>query len=149
MDHSSDNLTKMAMQATLHCLTGCAIGEVLGLLVGTALSWPDLLTVGVAIALAFCFGFALTIRGLLKHGMQLKAAARVAFAADALSITVMEIVANLIMLLVPGAMSHGLTNPWLWISMALALGVAYLAAVPVNRFLISRGKGHALVHHHH
>lgn len=144
-----DSLTKQAAQATLHCLTGCAAGEILGLIIGTALSLPGIATVALAIALAFLFGFSLTIRGLLGHGIALKAAAKVALAADALSITVMEIVDNAVMLLIPGAMDKGLGNPVFWASMALALLVAYLAAVPVNRYLISRGQGHALVHKHH
>lgn len=144
-----DSLTKQAAQATLHCLTGCALGEIAGLLLGTALSLPSIATVALAIALAFLFGFSLTIRGLSKHGMGLKAAAKVALAADALSITVMEIVDNAVMLIIPGAMDKGLGNPVFWASMALSLLVAYLAAVPVNRYLISRGQGHALVHKHH
>ena len=143
------SLNKMAAQATLHCLSGCAIGEILGLLIGTALSLPELLTIALAIALAFTFGFSLTIRGLLKHGLEVKQAAKVAFASDALSITVMEIVANTVMLIIPGAMNHGLINPWLWVAMIIALGVAYLAALPVNRWLLQRGKGHALVHQYH
>lgn len=139
----------MAAQATLHCLTGCAAGEILGLVIGTALSLSNWVTVLIAVLLAFCFGFCLTIRGLLKHGMQLKAAAKVALAADTLSITVMEIVDNAVMLLIPGAMGKDLTDPVFWGSMIIALAAAYVAAVPVNRFLIARGQGHALVHHHH
>lgn len=148
MEHDQ-NLNKMAVQATLHCLTGCAMGEVSGLLIGTGLSLPSPATVTISIALAFAFGFGLTIRGLIKHGVKLKEAGKIALASDGLSITTMEIVDNLFMLLIPGAMSKGLTNPTFWISMALSLGVAYCCALPVNRWLLKRGKGHALVHQYH
>jgi hypothetical protein len=142
-------LTRLAVSATLHCLTGCAIGEVLGMVIGTALGWSDLQTVALAVGLAFVFGYALTVRPVLRSGLPLRAAVRVALAADTLSITVMEVVDNAIMLLVPGAMDAGLVSPLFWGSLALALAVAFVVTVPVNRWLIARGKGHAVVHQLH
>lgn len=142
-------LTRLAVSATLHCLTGCAIGEVLGMVIGTALGWTDLQTVALAVALAFLFGYALTIRPVLKSGLALSAAIPVALAADTISITVMEIVDNAIMLLVPGAMDSGLDSPLFWGALAFALAVAFVVTVPVNRALIARGKGHAVVHQYH
>ncbi|CAA9350369.1 MAG: FIG01129251: hypothetical protein [uncultured Frankineae bacterium] len=156
MDHSSHGqtedgraLTRLAVSATLHCLTGCAIGEVLGMVIGTALGWSDLQTVALAVGLAFFFGYALTIRPVLRSGLPLAAAVRVALAADTLSITVMEVVDNAVMLLVPGAMDAGLTGPLFWGSLAFALAVAFVVTVPVNRWLIARGRGHAVVHSLH
>ncbi len=142
-------LTRLAVSATLHCLTGCAIGEVLGMVIGTALGWSDLQTVALAVALAFVFGYALTIRPVLKSGLALSAAIPVALAADTISITVMEIVDNAIMLSIPGAMDAGLTSWLFWGSLAVALAVAFLVTVPVNRWLIVRGRGHAVVHQYH
>lgn len=139
----------MAAQATLHCLTGCALGEISGLLIGTGLGLASGWTVALAVVLAFAFGFGLTIRGLLKHGVKLKEASKVALASDGLSITTMEIVDNIVMLMIPGAMAKGLGNPIFWLSMAIALGVAYFCALPVNRWLLKKGKGHALVHQYH
>ena len=139
-------LTRLAVSATLHCLTGCAIGEVLGMVIGTALGWSDLQTVALAVGLAFLFGYALTIRPVLASGLPLRAAVRVALVADTLSITVMEVVDNAIMLSVPGAMDAGLTSPLFWGALAFALGVAFVVTVPVNRWLIGRGRGHAVVH---
>ena len=138
-----------AAQATLHCLTGCAIGEVLGMVIGTALGWSDTATIVLAVALAFVFGYSLTIAPVLRSGLALGAAIGVAFAADTLSITVMEIVDNAIMLLIPGAMDAGLTSPLFWGSLAFALLVAFVVTVPVNRALIGRGRGHAVVHQYH
>ncbi|NKE60184.1 DUF4396 domain-containing protein [Lentzea sp. PSKA42] len=151
MDHGSTqpSLTKLAVSATLHCLTGCAIGEVLGMVIGTALGWSNLSTIVLAIALAFVFGYSLTIRPVLKSGLPLRAAIGVALAADTVSIAVMEIVDNAVMLGVPGAMEAGLTSWLFWVSLAFALAVAFVVTVPVNRWLISRGKGHAVVHQYH
>ncbi|MEU8298090.1 DUF4396 domain-containing protein [Micromonospora sp. NPDC048909] len=143
------NLTRMAIAATLHCLTGCAIGEVLGMVIGTALGWPDLGTVALAVALAFVFGYALTVRPVLRSGLPLRTAIRVALVADTVSIAVMEVVDNGVMLLVPGAMAAGLAEPLFWGSLAGALAVAFLVTVPVNRALIARGRGHAVTHVHH
>lgn len=151
MEHGSaqQSLTKLAISATLHCLTGCAIGEVLGMVIGTALGWSNLSTIVLAVALAFVFGYALTIRPVLRSGLPLRAAIGVAFAADTVSIAVMEIVDNAVMLLVPGAMEAGLASWLFWVSLAFALAVAFVVTVPVNRWLISRGKGHAVVHQYH
>jgi Domain of unknown function (DUF4396) len=142
-------LTRLAISATLHCLTGCAIGEVLGMVIGTALGWTDGATIALAVALAFFFGYALTIAPVLRSGLPFRAAVGVALAADTVSIAVMEIVDNAIMLLVPGAMEAGLTSPLFWGSLAVALAVAFVVTVPVNRALIGRGKGHAVVHRYH
>lgn len=143
------SLTRLAVSATLHCLTGCAIGEVLGVVIGTALGWSDLQTIALAIVLAFLFGYALTIRPILRSGLALSAALPVALAADTVSIAVMEVVDNAVLLLVPGAMDAGLTSLLFWSSLALALGVAFVVTVPVNRYLIARGRGHAVVHQFH
>jgi len=142
-------LTRLAISATLHCLTGCAIGEVLGMVIGTALGWSDLQTIALAVALAFLFGYALTIRPVLHSGLPLSAAIPVALAADTISITVMEIVDNAIMLAVPGAMEAGLDSLLFWGALAFALAVAFVVTVPVNRWLIARGRGHAVVHQFH
>lgn len=142
-------LTRLAVSATLHCLTGCAIGEVLGMVIGTWLGWSDIATIGLAIALAFFFGYALTIRPVLRSGLPLRQAIKVALAADTISIAVMEIVDNAMMLAIPGAMEAGLTSFLFWGSLAVALAVAFVVTVPVNRWLISRGRGHAVVHQHH
>ena len=142
-------LTRLAVSATLHCLTGCAIGEVLGMVIGTALGWGDLQTVALAVGLAFLFGYAFTIGPVLRSGLTLRAAIPVALAADTVSITVMEVVDNAVMLLVPGAMDAGLTSALFWGALAFALLVAFVVTVPVNRWLIARGRGHAVVHQHH
>ncbi|TDC91890.1 DUF4396 domain-containing protein [Saccharopolyspora aridisoli] len=142
-------LTRSAISATAHCLTGCAIGEVLGMVIGTALGWGDLATIALAIALAFLFGYSLTIVPVLRAGVGLGAAIGVAFAADTLSITVMEIVDNLFMVLIPGAMDAGLVSWLFWVSLAAALAIAFVLTVPVNRVLIRRGKGHAVMHQYH
>ena len=142
-------LTGVAVSATLHCLTGCAIGEVLGMVIGTALGWSDAATIALAVALAFFFGYSLTIAPVLRSGLPLRAALGVAFAADTLSITVMEIVDNAVMLLVPGAMEAGLTSLLFWASLAFALLVAFVVTVPVNHWMIARGRGHAVVHEMH
>jgi hypothetical protein len=143
------SLNRLAFSATAHCLTGCAIGEVLGLVIGTILGWGTFATIALAVVLAFFFGYSLTMLPLLRSGMALTAVLPIAFAADTLSITVMEIVDNLIILIIPGAMEAGLTSLLFWGSLAFALAVAFVAAFPVNRWLIARGKGHAVVHEHH
>ena len=143
------SLNRLAFSATVHCLTGCAIGEVLGMIIGTALGWSDFATIVLSIVLAFCFGYALTMLPLLRGGLALAAAIPLALASDTLSITVMEIVDNAILLLIPGAMAAGLADLLFWGSLAVALVLAGLVAFPVNRWLIARGKGHAVVHAHH
>jgi hypothetical protein len=139
-------LTAVAVSATLHCLTGCAIGEVAGMAIGTAAGFSNLGTVALSIALAFLFGYGLTSLPLLRAGLALAAVIPIALAADTLSIATMEIVDNAIMLAVPGAMESGLDSPLFWGSLAFSLIVAGAIAVPVNRWLIARGKGHAVVH---
>jgi hypothetical protein len=145
----NSTLNRTAFSATLHCLTGCAIGEVLGIVIGTLLGWGNFATIVLAIVLAFFFGYGLTMLPLLRSGMALGAVLPLAFASDTLSITVMEIVDNLIIVVIPGAMDAGLGSLLFWGSLAFALAVAFVAAFPVNRYLISRGKGHAVVHEHH
>ena len=142
-------LSSLAASATLHCLTGCAIGEVLGLVIGTALGLSNVVTIALAVSLAFLFGFALSTLPLLKVGIGFTAALSVVIAADTLSIATMELVDNAVMALIPGAMDAGLVNPLFWVSMPLALAAAYAAAYPVNRYLLSRGKGHALLMQYH
>ncbi|MFD8048229.1 DUF4396 domain-containing protein [Streptomyces chartreusis] len=139
----------MAVQATLHCLTGCAIGEVLGMVIGTAFGWGNVPTLILAIVLAFFFGYALTLRGVLKAGLSLGAALKVALAADTLSIAVMELVDNGVIVLWPGAMDAGLADPLFWWVLAIALAVAFVLTTPVNKWMIGRGKGHAVVHQLH
>ena len=143
------NLNRVAFSATVHCLTGCAIGEVLGMIIGTALGWGDFQTIALAVAPAFFFGYSLTMLPLLRSGISLGSAIPVALAADTISITVMEVVDNAIMLWIPGAMDAGLTNMLFWGSLTAALLIAGAVAFPVNRWLIARGKGHAVVHTHH
>ncbi|MFI6738653.1 DUF4396 domain-containing protein [Nonomuraea sp. NPDC050451] len=139
----------MAAQATLHCLTGCAIGEVLGMVIGTAAGLSNLTTVVLAVALAFVFGYALTMRGVLRAGVDFRTALRVALAADTVSIAMMEILDNAVMLIVPGAMDAGLSNWLFWVALAGSLLVAFVLTTPVNKWLISRGKGHAVTHQYH
>jgi hypothetical protein len=147
--HEPVSLNRLAARATTHCLTGCAIGEVLGLVIGTALGWATVATIVLAIALAFVFGYSFTLWPLVRAGMTIGAAASLAFVADTLSITVMEIVDNAILLVIPGAMDAGLDSALFWGSLAVALGIAWLVAFPVNRWLIARGRGHAVVHGRH
>ncbi len=142
-------LNRLAFSATAHCLTGCAIGEVLGLVIGTILGWGIVATIALAVVLAFFFGYLLTMIPLLRSGLALATVLPIAFAADTLSITVMEIVDNLIILVIPGAMEAGLGSLLFWGSLAFALAVAFVAVFPVNRYLIVRGKGHAVVHQYH
>ncbi|KQV04451.1 MULTISPECIES: DUF4396 domain-containing protein [unclassified Kitasatospora] len=138
-----------AAQATLHCLTGCAIGEILGLVIGTALGLHTGTTVVLSVLLAFVFGYALTMRGVLRAGLDLRGALKVALAADTVSIVVMELVDNSVMVGVPGAMDAGLDSLLFWGALAFSLVVAFVLTVPVNRWLISKGRGHAVVHAHH
>ena len=151
-DHSAvpgTSLNRLALSATVHCLTGCAIGEVLGLVIGTALGWGNGATIALAVALAFLFGYALTMLPLLQAGLAFAGAVRLALAADTISIAIMEVVDNGIMLLIPGAMHAGVGSGLFWGSLAIALLIAGAAAFPVNRWLIVRGRGHAVVHQHH
>jgi hypothetical protein len=149
MSHPTISLNRLAFSATAHCLTGCAIGEVLGLVIGTALGWQTAPTIALAVALAFLFGYSFTLVPLVRAGVALGGALGIALAADTLSIAVMEIVDNAIVLAVPGAMEAGLASALFWGSLAVALALAFAAAFPVNRWLIARGRGHALVHEHH
>jgi hypothetical protein len=139
-------LDGVALSATLHCLTGCAIGEVVGVVVGTALGWSNLATIALAIVLAFLFGYSLTSLPLLRAGIAFAAVVPIALASDTLSIATMEVVDNAIILVVPGAMEAGVGNILFWGSLAVALVIAGIAAFPVNRWLLARGKGHAAVH---
>jgi hypothetical protein len=158
MEHSAaqppsvpPSLNRLAAQGTTHCLTGCAIGEVLGLVIATQLGWGTTASIAIAVVLAYVFGYALTLRALLAGGMALGAALGIAFAADTLSITVMEIVDNAVVLLVPGAMDAGITDLLFWGTLIAGLTIAWFAAFPVNRWLIARGRGHAraMAHHGH
>lgn len=146
---TATSLNRLALSATLHCLTGCAIGEVLGLVIGTALGWGTIETIALAVGLAFLFGYAFTTVPLLRAGLPVRTALGLAFAADTASITIMELVDNAVMLLIPGAMTAGLASPLFWGSLVVALAIAAAAAFPVNRWLIARGRGHAAVHQHH
>jgi hypothetical protein len=143
------SLNRLAFSATVHCLTGCAIGEVLGMVIGTALGFSNLATIALAIVLAFVFGYSLTSLPLLRSGMTLAAVVPLALASDTISITIMEIVDNAIMLTIPGAMEASLSDVGFWAALAAALVIAGAAAYPANRWLLARGKGHAVVHAHH
>jgi hypothetical protein len=143
------SLNSTAFWATLHCLSGCAVGEVLGMVIGTALGLSNGATIALAVVLAFVFGYAFTMAPLLRARMPLRQAAKLALAADTVSIAIMEIVDNLVMLTVPGAMDASLAQPLFWAALAFALVIAGVAAYPVNRWLIARGSGHAVVHGHH
>jgi uncharacterized protein DUF4396 len=143
------SLNRLALSATVHCFTGCAIGEVLGMIIGTALGWGNAATIVAAVVLAFAFGYGFTLTPLLRAGMAFGTAMGLALASDTLSITIMEIVDNLLMLVIPGAMNAGLTQPLFWGSLLVSLLLAGVAAFPANRWLIARGRGHALVHEHH
>ena len=151
MDHgaSGPSLNRTAFRATTHCLTGCAIGEILGLVIATALGWHDLPSILLAIVLAFVFGYGLTIQPLVRGGLSLRAALGLAFAGDTVSITVMEATDSAVVIAVPGAMAAGLTDPLFWGSLILSLAIAFVIAFPVNWWLIARGLGHAVVHAHH
>ena len=142
-------VNSMAASATLHCLTGCAIGEIAGLMIGTAAGLANGWTIAISVALAFVFGYTLSTLPLLKAGLGVGAALSTVLAADTLSIATMEVVDNLVMAIIPGAMDAGLVNVVFWVGMMIALTTAFFAAYPVNRYLLQRGKGHALLHEHH
>jgi hypothetical protein len=150
-DHGGggDSTWRTAVSATLHCLTGCAIGEVLGMVLATWWGWSTWPSVILAVVLAFFFGYALTMSSVLKAGLAFGAAVQVALAADTVSIAVMEVIDNLVMVTVPGAMNAGLANWIFWTALAFSLGVAFVVTVPVNRWLIGRGLGHAKMHAYH
>jgi hypothetical protein len=143
------SLSRLAFTATVHCLSGCAIGEILGMALGAAFHWPNLETVAVSVLLAFVFGYSLTMLPLLRAGVALGQVAKLALASDTLSITVMEIIDNLFMLVIPGAMDAHIDQPLFWGSLAGSLLLAGAVAFPINRWLISRGRGHAVIHAHH
>ena len=144
-----DSLNRVALSATVHCLTGCAIGEVLGMILSTWWGWGSFASIVLAVVLAFFFGYSLTSLPLLRSGMSVRQVAPVAFASDTASITTMEIIDNLFILIIPGAISAGLGDPLFWWSLAVGLLIAGIVAYPVNRWLIARGRGHAAVHAHH
>ena len=143
------SLNRLAFTATAHCLSGCAVGEVLGMVIGTALLWSNTQTIALAVGLAFLFGYAFTMVPLLRAGLAFGAVLKLALAADTISILIMEIVDNAIMLAIPGAMDAGIGSLLFWGSLAVALLIAGAVAFPVNRWLIAHGKGHAVVHDHH
>jgi hypothetical protein len=157
MDHThahpaqdgSESLNRMAVRATLHCLTGCAIGEVLGMVIATALGWGNAASITLSVVLAFLFGYALTFGPILRAGVPFRRAAGLTFASDTASITTMEIVDNAFILVVPGAMAAGLSDSLFWWSLVVSLVIAFIVTVPVNRWLIARGRGHAVVHQFH
>jgi hypothetical protein len=143
------NTHSMAVSATLHCITGCAIGEIIGLIIGTIIGLSTGANIALAVVLSFLFGYSLSMLPLLKNGLSFKKALPIILAADTLSILTMEIVDNSVMAAVPGAMGAGLVNPLYWITMPLSLVAAFFVAVPINKYLLNRGKGHALVHEYH
>ena len=147
--HNDTSLNRSAFQATTHCLTGCAIGEVLGMVIATQLGWGNAASIALAVALAFVFGYALTLGPVLRANVPFRRAAGLAFASDTLSITTMEVVDNAFILVVPGALAAGLGDPLFWWSLGVSLVIAFVAAFPVNRWLIARGRGHAVVHDLH
>ena len=147
--HAGRSLNALAVSATTHCLTGCVIGEVLGMVIGTALGWGNLATIALAVGLAYLFGFALTSLPLFRAGLTFGAIVPIALAADTVSITIMEVIDNAFVLLVPGAMEAGLRDPLLWAAIAGGFVVAYPFAFLANRYLIARGRGHAVVHEYH
>jgi hypothetical protein len=147
--HAADTGWHPAIQATLHCLTGCAIGEVLGMVIATAFALSNAPSIALSVALAFVFGYALTMQPVLRAGLPPRRAVKVALAADTVSISVMELMDNLVLLVVPGALAAGLTDGLFWASLAASLVVAFVVTVPVNRALIARGKGHAVMHAFH
>jgi hypothetical protein len=149
MNSHQQSLNRLAFSATVHCLTGCAIGEVLGMVLSTWWGWGNAASIALSVVLAFFFGYALTSMPLLRSGMTIRQAAPVAFASDTASIATMEIVDNLFILIVPGAISAGLGDPLFWWSLLVGLLIAGLVAYPVNRWLLVRGRGHAVVHHAH
>ena len=140
------SLNRSAVRATLHCLTGCAIGEVLGMVIATALGWGNAASIGISVVLAFVFGYALTLGPILRAGVPARRAPRLTVASDTVSIATMELVDNAFILIVPGAMAAGLADGLFWWSLVVSLAIAFVITVPVNRWLISRGRGHAIVH---
>ena len=149
-DHAAPSgLTRMAVQATLHCLTGCAIGEVLGMVIATAVGLGATASIALSVVLAFAFGYGLTVRPVLRAGVAPRRAARIALASDTVSIATMEIVDNAFIVLVPGALAAGLTDGLFWWSLLVSLAIAFVLTVPVNRWLIARGRGHAVLHEFH
>jgi hypothetical protein len=146
---TGSDLTRQAVSATVHCLTGCAIGEVLGMVIGTVFGWSNAATIVLAVALAFLFGYALTVRSVLAAGLRFASAVPIALSSDTISIAVMEITDNLVLVIVPGAMDAGLSSRLFWGGLAFSLAVAFVVTVPVNRFLIGRGRGHAAMHDLH
>lgn len=149
MEHQDQTLNRTAFAATVHCLTGCATGEVLGLVLATAFGWSNALSIAVSILLAFVFGYGLTLLPLLRAGLTLAAALPLALASDTFSIATMELLDSLTVIVIPGAMDAGLGDLLFWGSLAGALVIAFWAAFPVNRWLIARGKGHAVVAEYH
>jgi hypothetical protein len=151
MKHGGEpvSLNRSALQATLHCLTGCSIGEILGMIIATAFSWGNVASIGVSIVLAFFFGYALTLSPVLRAGVPLRRALGLAVASDTVSITTMEIVDNAFIIVVPGALAAGLGDALFWWSLLLSLAIAFVVTVPVNRWLIARGRGHAVMHELH
>lgn len=147
--HAHGATWAMAVKATLHCLTGCAVGEILGMVVGTSLSWGNVPTMVLAIALAFVFGYSFTLFAVVRAGVSLKAAVKVALAADTVSIAVMELVDNAIIALTPGAMDAQLSDSLFWFALLGGFAVAFVITTPVNKWMIGRGKGHAVVHAYH
>ncbi|HEY6029905.1 MAG TPA: DUF4396 domain-containing protein [Gaiellaceae bacterium] len=147
--HENTSATRAAVQATVHCLTGCAIGEVLGMVIATSLGWGNAPSIALSVVLAFFFGYSLTLRPVFAAGVPLRRALSIAFASDTVSIATMELVDNAFILLVPGAMAAGLAEGLFWWSLAVSLAVAFVLTVPVNRLLISRGRGHAVMHELH
>jgi hypothetical protein len=143
------SLNRSALQATTHCLTGCAIGEVLGMVLATAFSWGNAISIAVSIVLAFGFGYSLTVGPVVRAGVPLRRGVTLAFASDTVSITTMEIVDNVFLLLVPGALNAGLGDALFWWSLGVSLMIAFVAGFPVNRALIARGRGHAVMHDMH
>lgn len=146
---NNKQLNSMAISATLHCLTGCAIGEIVGLILGTALGWSNAGSIAAAVVLAFITGYSLSTLPLVRAGLALRTALLTVLAADTLSILTMEIIDNLVEASIPGAMNAGLNNWLFWATMPVSLGAAFIVAVPVNRFLLTRGQGHALTHQYH
>ena len=147
--HQDASLTRSAIQATLHCLTGCAIGEILGMILATAFSLGNALSIALSVVLAFFFGYALTLRPVVRAGVEFRRALRLAFASDTLSITTMEVVDSLFIIAVPGALAAGLADGLFWWSLVVSLVIAFILTVPVNRYLIARGRGHAVMHEFH
>jgi hypothetical protein len=144
-----ESLNGAAVRATAHCLTGCAVGEVLGMVIATSLAWGNSASIAISIALAFVFGYALTLGPILEAGVPLRRAAGLTVASDTISIATMELIDNTFLLVVPGAMAAGLSDGLFWWSLAVSLAIAFVITVPVNRWLIARGRGHAVVHHLH